>query len=264
METIKLDRVDAVAVSTLNRPDAATAIDLELAAALHGVAERLKQEDWARAIVLRAEGKLFCGGGDVASMVEARKTNDDAGYAAFFNSLVQGFHDATLALLDLDAPIIAAVDGTAAGGGMSLVLACDIVLASPRAKFVPAYPGIGLSSDGGMSWTLPRLVGPRKATQLLLSNKPIAADEACQLGIVSEVISQEGFEDAVMAQAQAIAKNPRRAIGQLRQLIRQSNSSSLPEQLDAERRTIVALCTAPDAKEGLAALGERRSPNFAD
>ena len=263
-DTVTLARAGDVAIITLNRPDAANAIDLELAAALRAVAERLKQEDWARAIVLQAEGKLFCGGGDVASMVAQRKVQDDAGYAAFFDSLVKGFHNAVLALLDLDAPLIAAVDGTAAGGGMSLVLACDIVLASPRAKFVPAYPGIGLSCDGGMSWSLPRIVGPKRAAQLLLANKPMPADEAERLGIVSEVLEQDGFTDAVLARAEAVAKGPRRAIGQLRRLIRESAVHTLTEQLDAERAAIVPLSLATDAQEGLAALGERRAAKFTD
>ena len=168
------------------------------------------------------------------------------------------------ALRAIDAPLIAAVNGTAAGGGMSLVLACDLVLVSPRAKFVPAYPGIGLSTDGGMSWSLQRAVGPKKAMQLLIENRPVAADEAERLGIATSIVADEDFDAAVLERATAMARLPRKALGTIRALIDAGNHNTLDQQLDAELAAIGQLAVAADAMEGLDAFSERRKPVFAD
>lgn len=264
MDLVKLDWHDNVAIISLNRADAANAISIEFATALWSAAKTVAREGRARAVVVRAEGKLFSGGGDVGAMLTAKAELDKAAYGSFFQQLVNGFHEAIRALRAIDAPLIAAVNGTAAGGGMSLALACDVVLASPRAKFVPAYPGIGLSTDGGMSWTLPRIVGPKKALQLLIENRPIPADEAERLGIVSTVLTQDDFDAAVLERAAVIARLPRKALAAIRTLINEGASHSLDEQLDAEQQTISRLAVADDALEGLDAFAARRAPAFTD
>ena len=264
MTLVKLDWHDSVAVISLNRPDAANAISLDLAAALRDVALAISGEGKARAVILRAEGKMFSGGGDVGALLAKKAEGDGAAYGAFFRSLVAGFHDAIRALRAIDAPLIAAVNGTAAGGGMSLVLACDLVLVSPRAKFVPAYPGIGLSTDGGMSWSLQRAVGPKKAMQLLIENRPVAADEAERLGIATSIVADEDFDAAVLERATAMARLPRKALGTIRALIDAGNHNTLDQQLDAELAAIGQLAVAADAMEGLDAFSERRKPVFAD
>ena len=264
MNLVKLDWHDAVAIISLNRPDAANAISIEFAEALRGVAQEIAGEGRARAVLLRAEGKMFSGGGDVGAMLTKKAELDKDAYGAFFQSLVNGFHEAVRALRAIEAPLIAAVNGTAAGGGMSLALACDLVLASPKAKFVPAYPGIGLSTDGGMSWSLPRIVGPKKAMQLLIENRPIGADEALQLGLVSNLLDETDFDTAALARVEAIARLPRKAIAGIRQLIEDSAGVSLERQLEMELMTIGRLATAPDALEGLDAFAARRAPLFTD
>lgn len=264
MTLVKLDWHESVAVISLNRPDAANAISLDLAAALEHVAADIARSGKARAVVLRAEGKMFSGGGDVGAMLAKKAEGDTEAYAAFFQALVLGFHEAIRALRAIEAPLIAAVNGTAAGGGMSLALACDLVLVSPRAKFVPAYPGIGLSTDGGMSWSLPRLVGPKKAIQLLIDNRPIGADEAERLGLVSAILPEDAFDAAVLERAQAIAQMPRKALRAIRDLIDQGNGHSLGQQLDLELLTIGRLAVAGDAFEGIDAFAARRKPVFAD
>jgi len=264
MELVKLEWHDSVAVISLNRPDAANAISLDLAAALRDAAQAVSDEGQARCVIIRAEGKMFSGGGDIGAMIANKAALDTAAYGAFFESLVLGFHEAILALRAIGAPMIAAVNGTAAGGGMSLALACDLVLVSPKAKFVPAYPGIGLSTDGGMSWSLPRIVGPKKAMQLLIDNRPVAADEAERLGIASAILPEEGFDAAVLERAKAMARLPRQALSTIRSLIDDSTGHSLAQQLNMELKAIGKLAVAGDAMEGLDAFSGRRPPAFSD
>lgn len=264
MSSVTLDWHDAVAAISLNRPEAANAINNDLADSLREAAEAIASDGRARAVIVRAEGKMFSGGGDIGAMLTKRAEGDPAAYGAFFKALVEGFHAGIRALRALELPLIAAVNGTAAGGGMSLALACDLVLASPRAKFVPAYPGIGLSTDGGMSWSLPRIVGPRKAMQLLIENKPIGADEAASLGLASAILPEEGFDAAVLERAAAIARLPRKALSALRDLIDASAGNSLGAQLDLEQQAITRLAVAGDAMEGLDAFSAKRTPTFAD
>lgn len=264
MELVKLDYDGAVAVITLNRPEAVNAINLALANALADRVQQIAVDGRARAVVLRAEGKMFSCGGDIGAMTEARTQGDNAAYERFFDTLVTALHLAVVRLRELPMPLIAAVDGAAAGAGMSLALACDLTLASPRAKFVPAYPGIGLTADGGLTWTLARAVGPRKAMQLLLENKPIGAEQAHEIGLVNEVIDAADFDAAVMEKAQAMASLPRQVVRELRQLLDQGSTHTFEQQLDLELASMCRLCTAADAAEGLKAFVERRVPVFSE
>jgi 2-(1,2-epoxy-1,2-dihydrophenyl)acetyl-CoA isomerase len=263
---ISLVRDGDVAVLTLDRPDAANAIDLALADRLSEIARDLAAEGWARAIVLRGAGKMFCGGGDVGAMTAFVDAGDGAGLTAFIGDLVARFHAGLEALLALDAPLIASVHGVAAGAGMSFVLAADLAYGGPNARLVPAYPGIGFSADGGMSWFLPRVVGERKAAELLLLNQPIDAERAVALGILTERLVLDGaaFDAEVMARARQVAAGPRRAFGRIRRLLRSSAGNGLSAQLAAEAEAMVALAGGPDVAEGLAALRARRRPTFTE
>ena len=259
-----MTRSGDIAVLTLNRPDAANAIDLAMARAFKGHAEQLASEGWARAIVLRADGRLFCAGGDVASFRQALGSGDASKLPALMAELVGELHNALSVLLAMDAPLIAAIHGTAAGAGMSLALAADFTFARPEAKFVPAYRGIGFSADGGMSWFLPRIVGGRRATQILLTNETLDASAAQACGIVTEILTDEDFDAAVMRRAEAVAAGPRRAMGIVRRLLAQSFRTPLNDQLVAEAAGMIALSASSDVAEGLVALLERRPPRFTD
>lgn len=259
-----LTRTGDIAILSLNRPDAGNAIDMAFTEALKAHAATLASEGWARAIILRAEGRLFCGGGDVGAFTDYVAEGRTTEFASFLDALAGGLHEGVEALLALDAPLIAAVQGAAAGAGMSLALAADFAYATPKAKFVPAYPGIGFSADGGMSWFLPRIVGERRAAQIMLSNQLLDADAAMALGIVCEIITDADFDAAVLARAQKIAASPRKAMGVIRRLVRASMSTGLHEQLDAEAAGMVALATTADVTEGLLAMRDKRRPNFTD
>lgn len=264
MPSVTCSREGDVAIIQLDRADAANAINHDLAEGLREVAAGLATQGWARAVLLRASGKMFSAGGDLSEILQSRADADEGGRREFFSSLVQGLHDAIRALRSIDAPVIAAVHGVAAGGGMSLALACDMILATPNARFVPAYPAIGLSTDGGMSWTLARAVGERKALQLLIDNRAIDAAEAMDIGIVSEILPGEDFDRLVMERAQRISQLPRRAIVGIRRLIEANRRMSFSDLLDLERQVIVDLYVSADAEEGLNAFAQRRSAKFVD
>lgn len=261
-----LSREGDVAVITLNRPEAGNAMDLSMTAALEAIAERLTTEAWARAVLLRANGKLFCGGGDVKAFSTALDDTANGGLPQFITDLAGQLHRAMLKLAELDAPLVVGFNGAAAGAGMSLVLAGDFVFAGPRAKLTPAYVNLGFSADGGMSWLLPRIVGERKAADILMRSPVIAAPEAKDLGIVTEVIDLEGeaFDAEVLARAQALAAGPRRAYGVIRRLVRQSAQTSFGEQLDAELEGMADLAGRADLREGVGAFQDKRKPVFRD
>lgn len=263
---VLLERRDGVAILTLNRPESANAIDLAMTAALGGAVGQLAQEGWARAVVLRSRGRLFSAGGDVRAFRQSLQAGGPDKLAAFVKDLVDDLHRAQLALLDLGVPVIAAVDGVAAGAGMSLVLAADLAYVSPRARFVPAYPGIGFSADGGLSWFLPRAVGSKRAAEILLLNETLSAEQAAAEGLVTALIADEGeaFDAAVLARAAAVAAGPRRALGDVRRLLRQGVAASLEDQLIQEARSMTALAATLDVAEGLAALAAKRPPAFYD
>jgi len=260
---VRLDRHGDVAVLSLARPEGANAIDMGLVQALDSTADRLAAEGWARAIVLRADGKIFCAGGDVKGFTAVLESGPDA-LPDHIGDLAGALHRAMEKLLALDAPLLAAVNGPAAGAGMSLALAADLAYGGPRAKLTPAYGRIGLSADGGMTWTLPRIVGERRAAQILLLNETLGAEEAARLGLFTEALSEDGeaFDAAVLARAQKVAEGPRRAQGIVRRLIRQSASASLHDQLAAEAEGMAALAAGDDVREGLTAFGEKRGPRF--
>ena len=251
-DAVLLTRSGDIAILTLNRPDAG----------LKARAEQLVAEDWARAVVLRANGRLFCGGGDVAAFRQGLDSGGVSNFSALIAELVGELHKGLMTLLSLDAPLIAAVQGTAAGAGMSLALAADFTYARPNARFVPAYPGIGFSADGGMSWFLPRIVGGRRAAQILLTNEVLDASSAASAGIVTEIFTDEDFDGAVLKRAEALAAGPRKAMGVVRKLISRSLETPLHDQLLAEAAGMVALSASSDVAEGLLALRDRRPPHF--
>jgi 2-(1,2-epoxy-1,2-dihydrophenyl)acetyl-CoA isomerase len=261
-DLVMLTRVGDIAVLTLNRPDAANAIDLPMAAALKRQAQQLAADDWARVIVLRANGRMFCGGGDTSAFRKELQDGGAPGFVGLIADLVNELHEGLSILLSLDAPLIAAVQGTAAGAGMSLALAADFTYAKPTVRFVPAYPGIGFSADGGMSWFLPRIVGARRAAQIMLSNEVMEASTAAAAGIVTEVLADDDFDAAVMRKAEALAAGPRRAMGVIRRLINESLDTPLSAQLKAEAAGMIQLSSSSDVAEGLLALSERRAPRF--
>ena len=247
---------DRVATITLNRPEAGNALNLELASALVDAAEGLRGSDIG-AVILTGAGKAFCVGGDLNWM---REMGDEVRDAVL--RLATKFHAGIEALAALDAPVISAVRGAAAGGGMSLAIAADIVLAAESARFTMAYTAIGLSPDGGSTWTLPRLVGPRKAAELMLLNERLDPAAALELGLVNRVVADDALDAEAQTLARKLAAGPSAAHGGVKRLLRETWSRDLHEQLAEEARTIAGLAGHPSGREGVAAFLEKRAPDW--
>jgi 2-(1,2-epoxy-1,2-dihydrophenyl)acetyl-CoA isomerase len=210
----------------------------------------------ARVVVLSSRGRAFGVGGDVSLM---RGGGDVRGAVQELADVAhEGFHD----LITLPLPVVCRVQGVAAGLALSLVLACDVVIAARSATFTTAYTAIGISPDGGMSWTLPRIVGHRRAFELLASARRFDADEAQRLGVVTEAVEDDALDDAVAAVTGRLAAAPTAALGQVKRLLLRAPASDLATHLADEARTVADLAAGPTGTEGIAAFLERRSPRF--
>jgi 2-(1,2-epoxy-1,2-dihydrophenyl)acetyl-CoA isomerase len=255
--TVDLAVEGGVARLTLNRPDAGNALDPPTAAALAAHATELEARDDVRAVVLTGAGKAFCVGGDLRFMADA---GDDAERAV--RALATDFHAALESLARLDAPVITAVNGVAAGGGMSMAIAGDLVLAAESARFTMAYTAAGLAPDGGSTWLLPRLVGLRRATELMLLNERLSAAQALELGLVTRVVPDAELAAAAGELAAQLAAGATRAYGEVKRLLRTSATTSFSDQLVEEATTIGRCAGSPHGREGIAAFLEKRAPSF--
>jgi len=256
MSAVDVSVSDRVATITLNRPEAGNALNLEVATALAEAAEGLRGSDIG-AVILTGAGKSFCVGGDLNWM---REMGDEVRDAVL--RLATKFHAGIEALAALDAPVISAVRGAAAGGGMSLAIAADIVLASETARFTMAYTAIGFSPDGGSTWTLPRLVGPRKAAELMLLNERLEPEAARSLGLANRVVADDVLDAEAQTLARKLAAGPPAAHGSVKRLLRDTWTRSLHEQLAEEARTIADLAGGRPGREGVAAFLEKRAPDW--
>jgi 2-(1,2-epoxy-1,2-dihydrophenyl)acetyl-CoA isomerase len=255
---LAVDADTGVARLELNRPDAANAINLELAVDLEKAAHALARDTNVRAVLLTGAGTRFCGGGDVADF--SRQPADHL--PDHLGEITAHLHPAVAALASFDAPVVAAVQGSAAGAGLGLVLAADIVIAARSTRFVMAYTGIGMSPDGSSSWFLPRIVGHRRATELALTNRVLSADEACDWGVVTTVVDDDALVSTAEELTMKLAGGPTAAYGRAARLLRASWDNTLDEQLTIERDEIMASGATADGREGINAFVAKRPPDF--
>jgi 2-(1,2-epoxy-1,2-dihydrophenyl)acetyl-CoA isomerase len=256
-ENLLFDLSDHVARITLNRPNAANGIDLALGRDLMQVAIRCDEDPDVRAVLLTGAGKMFCAGGDLKSFASF---GDDL--PAALKELTVYLHAATSRLARMDAPLVVAVNGAAAGAGMSLAVAGDLVVAAASAKFTMAYTAAGLSPDGSSTYYLPRLIGLRRTQELMFTNRRLSADEALEWGLVNRVVPDEALLDEAGKLAAQLAQGPTRAHGTLKTLLDASFSGTLETQMELEARGIAAMAGTPDGKEGIQAFLEKRRPAF--
>lgn len=257
MKNVLLELKAGVATITLNRPDNGNAIDIALAEELLEAAEVCQGDRSLRAVVLTGAGSMFCSGNDVKAM-----SADDAKMVFTLNQITAPLHAAIGLLSRMHKPLVTAVNGAAAGEGMSLAILGDIVIAARSAYFRAAYPGVGLSPDAGMSFLLPRLVGLRRAQQILLLNGKVGADRALEIGLVTEVVDDASLREAAGSVAATLAAMPTRALARTRHLLLASNHSTLEGHLELEARAIAKCVTEPDAREGLLAFRDKRTAAF--
>jgi len=247
---------DGIARITLARPDVGNAIDLPLARALLSAAIACETDAAIRCVVLTGQGRLFCAGGDVAAMREAGDK-----LAVMLTELIAVFHAAVSRLARMPKPLLVLVNGPAAGAGFSLAMLGDVVLSSRSAHYTAAYGAIGLTADGGLSWLLPRLVGLRKAQEIILTNRRIKAEDAEAIGLVTRTVDDDALIDEGNAAATTLANAPVAALGAARALLKESYESGLETQLDRELRSMVVAADL-EAREGLAAFFAKRPPAF--
>ena len=241
----------------LNRPDAANSIDLATARALAEAADLLAARRDLRAVLISGAGERFCGGGDVRSFADAGMQ-----LSARLDEIVTRLHVACRALATLDVPVVAAVHGSAAGAGLALALAADLVVAAESAKFVMAYTAIGLTPDGGSTWHLERLVGRQRALDLVLTNRVLTAREAMDWGLVSRVVPDADLTPEADAFVARLAAGPTHAFGAAKRLLELAPRSTLAEQLAAEHAALTGAGATRDGQEGVAAFVEKRAPSF--
>ena len=256
-ETLLLDVRDGVAHLTLNRPDNANGINLALARDLFHATLALADDSRVRSVLLTGSGARFCGGGDVKEF---------AGHAddltPHLRAILAYLHPAVERLVRGDAPVVTAVQGSAAGAGMGLVGASDIVIAGESAKFVMAYTAIGVTPDGASSWFLPRLVGLRRVVELTLTNRPLSAAEALEWGLINKVVPDDDVQVEAAVLATRLAAGPTRAFGGAKRLLNESLESTFETHLALEAELIASGGQTHDAVEGMTAFVEKRAPEF--
>lgn len=252
-ETILVEVADAVATITLNRPDSLNALNRVMRRELLAAFKASGRDEAVRALVLTGAGRGFCSGADLRGGAMER---------AYRRVLSDEYNPLIVAIRELPKPVIAAVNGVAAGAGVSLALACDLVYASDEARFIQAFIRIGLVADSGSTRTLVRTLGRHRAAQLIFSGEPLGAAEAREAGLVNEVVPGDQLAATVRAAASRLAAAPTRAIGLAKRAINHAEDALLAESLAMEASLQELAGRTQDHAEGAAAFGEKREPRF--
>jgi len=258
LQTIEYHVDKGVATVCLNRPDARNAIDLQMGRDTLEVARRIAADRAVRAVLICGNGPALSVGGDIAYFLGSA----DGGFGDLFVKMTTPFHQAFEILSRIEAPIVTAAHGAVAGGGLGYVYAADIVLAAQNTTFVTAFARLGLSGDGGGTWHLPRLIGPRRAAQAYLRNTPISAAEALSWGMINDVVPAEELRNRAAALAIELAEGPTVAFARMRTLLRESWRNDLSTQLAAETSALKQSGDSADAAEAIAAFAAKRTPTF--
>ena len=256
-----VERERGVATLTLNRPDSLNALDPAMIEALTKETAALEADSSVRCVVVRGAGRHFMAGGDIryfAALIDATPAERQRALVDF----VDRVHPAIETLHRMPQPVLASVRGAVAGFGLSLLCACDLAIAAESAYFTAAYRHLGLTPDGGLSHALPRMVGNKRAMEIVLLAERFDAPEALRLGLVNRVVPDAELEAATAAMARALASGPGLATRNGKRLLRQSPSQPLSVQLDAEAASFGACAATEDLVEGVRAFLDKRAPRF--
>ncbi len=256
-ETLIIEEKDNVAVITLNRPDAANGINFSMSEELVKAAEYCRDEASVRAVVLTASGKFFCAGGDLREMAAYGEDG-----AIRVKVLANNLHRSISVFSRMDAPLIVAVNGVAAGGGFSLSITGDLVIAAESASFTMAYTRAGLSPDGGSTYFLPRLIGLRRAQQMAFTNNVLSATEACDWGLINRVVADEILLAQATELATELAGGSRGSHAAVKKLFLSTWNNDLELQMDEEASAISQCLGSADGQEGIRAFLQKRKPEF--
>lgn len=257
--TVLVDKTAMVATITLNRPADFNALDAPTTERLLDVVVDCAADSDVRAVLITGAGRAFCGGGDVKAMAASL----DSDPSVFLKRLTVYLHATIAEIARMPKPVIAAVNGPAAGAGFSLAVACDLALASTQARFVMAYTRIGLCPDGSATYTLPRLIGWRNALDLMLTNRALDAEDALRLGLVNAVYPEAELQARARELALQLAQGPADAIAETKRLVRQGRTD-LESQMEEERQAIARVSLAEDFPKGVRAFVEARAGRSAE
>jgi 2-(1,2-epoxy-1,2-dihydrophenyl)acetyl-CoA isomerase len=255
-KTVLLDVRDGVATVTLNRPDAANALNMECGRDLLEAALAVEFDPAVRAVVVTGAGRHFCFGGDLNGMA-----GQGEAVSGYLNELTTCIHAAISCFARMKPPVIAAVNGTAAGGGVGLVCMTDLAIAGRSSRFSLAYTGVALAPDCSTSFLLPRIVGRRRALELFLTNRALSADEALAWGLVNQVVDDGEVLPQALALAARFAAGPTESYGAVKRLM-DASDPGLEAQLAREGRVIAALAATAQGREGVAAFLAKRKPIY--
>jgi 2-(1,2-epoxy-1,2-dihydrophenyl)acetyl-CoA isomerase len=255
MSTILFEQIGNVAKLTLNRPEKFNSFNREMALELQQQLDKCAQDDSIRAILLTAQGKAFCAGQDLGEAVEDNGLTITRIVEEHYNPII-------LKLRQIEKPIIAAVNGVAAGAGASVALACDICVATASASFVQAFSKIGLIPDSAGTFFLPRLVGIHRAAALMMTGEKVMAKEAVDMNMIYKVFSDETFEEESMKLATMLSQMPTFGLGMTKKLLNESYSNTLEQQLTREGIIQTDCANSEDFKEGVNAFLEKRQAKF--
>jgi len=246
---------NGVGLVTLNRPASFNAINLELATDFHRALQAAEQDDSVRVLVVTGSGKAFCAGGDLTWLMAAADNLKK-------REILDNAAKIIKALNQFEKPIIAAVNGVAAGAGTAVAMACDLVIASEKSSFAPNFVHIAAVPDSGASWFLPRVVGYQRAAELMLTGRMLNATEACEMGIYNRVVTEEHLMAEAMGLAGKLAAGPQRALRYIKRMLKLSQNNTLDAQLESEASLQLMAWSDSDFQEGIKAFLEKRKPQF--
>ena len=254
-ETVQFKKENAVATLTLNRPKAFNSFNREMAFALIAKLKECAEDDSVRAIVLTGEGRAFCAGQDLKEATEDNGISFEMILNEHYNPIISNIRN-------IGKPVIAAVNGVAAGAGANIAFCCDMTIAKESASFTQAFSKIGLVPDSGGTFFLPRLVGLQRATAMMMLSNKITAKEAADMGLIYSCVADEAYEEAVTKLATKLAKMPTKALGMTKELINAGFTNDLDAQLKMEGEYQIAASESYDYNEGVNAFLEKRKPEF--
>jgi len=258
-QTVILERVEGVGVIRLNRPQVYNAVNNQMSVELLEVLRAVREDSSIRAVVLTGAGKAFCSGQDLNDRSAMQKSGETISLG---DSVRNRYNPIISELTGMEKPVIAAVNGVAAGAGASLALACDIRFITPETRFIEAFVRIGLVPDSGSSYFLPRLVGLGRALEIAMTGRDVGAEEAVSIGLANRIIPKEQLMEETMAFAKKLAEGPTVAIGLIKKAIYRGMEADLEEVLEMEAQFQEKAGRTLDFLEGVQAFVEKRKPNY--
>ncbi|MAT89899.1 MAG: 2-(1,2-epoxy-1,2-dihydrophenyl)acetyl-CoA isomerase [Flavobacteriaceae bacterium] len=254
--TLQIEISNNVATIRLNRPEVFNSFNREMALALQTVLDDVEKDDTVRAMVLTGNGKAFCAGQDLKEVTSPEQN------PGFKKILEEHYNPIIARIRSIEKPILAAVNGVAAGAGANIALACDVVIASEEASFIQAFSKIGLIPDSGGTFFLPRLIGFQKASAVMMLGDKVSASEAETLGMIYKVVAAEDLSEVIQKTATQLAMMPTKALGMTKRLLNESMTNNLETQLELEGKLQIEAAQSDDYAEGVDAFVNKRKPNF--